>query len=68
MPGPYRGIGPRGWTRPDERIEDDVCERLRVDGAIDARDIGVTVAGGEVTLQGTVGSRRERHLAEAGAT
>ena len=64
VPGPYRGIGPRGWSRSDERIKDDVCERLWAHGAIDARDIEVAVVGAEVTLQGTVGSRREKRLAE----
>lgn len=64
VPGPYTGVGPRGWTRSDERIKDDVCERLWAHGAVDARDVDVAVTGGEVTLQGTVGSRREKRLAE----
>lgn len=60
----YRGIGPRGYTRSDERIREDVCDGLTDDPALDASEIEVTVAGSEVTLSGTVGSRAERRRAE----
>src|SRR5882672_12103971 len=35
-PGPYVGYGPRGYQRTDERIHEDVCERLTAHGALDA--------------------------------
>jgi osmotically-inducible protein OsmY len=41
-----------------------VSERLERHGHIDASDIEVTVENGEVTLQGTVDSRRSKRLAE----
>lgn len=59
-----RGLGPKGYVRPDERIREDVCDRLCDDSLVDASDIEVAVAGSEVTLTGTVESRRERRRAE----
>lgn len=59
-----RGLGPKGYVRPDERIREDVCDRLCDDAMVDASDIEVAVAGSEVTLTGTVESRRERRRAE----
>jgi hypothetical protein len=63
-PGPYYGIGPRGYQRSDHRIREDVCERLTQHGLIDARRIIVRVNNGEVTLQGTVQDRRAKRMAE----
>ena len=63
-PGPYTGRGPRGYRRSDARIEEDVNERLTRNGMIDASDIDVRVQNGEVTLSGTVDSRRSKRLAE----
>lgn len=62
--GPHRGRGPKGYTRSDERIHEDVCERLTEDRFIDASDVEVTVKDGEVTLSGTVASRGLKHRAE----
>ncbi|MGA7616731.1 MAG: BON domain-containing protein [Thermoanaerobaculia bacterium] len=62
--GPHAGRGPRGYTRPDDRIEDDVCRRLTDDGRIDASGLTVHVENGEVTLDGGVDSRFEKRLAE----
>ncbi len=64
IPGPYTGRGPRGYQRTDERIPDDVCDRLTQHGQLDARDIDVSARDGEVTLQGTVHSRQAKRLAE----
>jgi hypothetical protein len=50
--GPHRGRGPQGWTRPDERIREEVSERLTQDRLIDARGIEVEVQDGVVTLRG----------------
>ena len=52
-----------GYRRPDNRITDDVCDRLTRHGWIDATDIEVRVENGEVTLEGTVDSRRAKRLA-----
>ena len=63
-PGPYSGRGPRGYRRSDERIHEEVAERLAQHGQIDASDIDVSVDNGEVTLEGTVDSRWVKRLAE----
>jgi osmotically-inducible protein OsmY len=60
----YRGKGPKGYTRSDERIKEDVNDRLSDDNYVDASDIDVTVQNGEVTLSGTVRNRSEKRRAE----
>jgi osmotically-inducible protein OsmY len=60
----YRGRGPRGYTRSDERIREDVNDRLTDDWRLDASDIEVDVGNGEVTLNGSVYSRGDKRLAE----
>ena len=60
----YRGVGPRNYRRSDERILEDINERLTDDHHIDASDVGVKVEGGEVTLSGTVTDRAARRRAE----
>jgi osmotically-inducible protein OsmY len=64
IPGPYAGQGPRGYQRSDDRIKEDVCERLTQHGNINARDIEVTVSNGEVTLRGSVDNREMKRRAE----
>jgi osmotically-inducible protein OsmY len=59
-----RGRGPKGYVRSDERIREDVCDRLCDDRLVDASEIDVAVAGSEVTLSGTVNTREERRRAE----
>jgi osmotically-inducible protein OsmY len=60
----YRGRGPRNYTRSDDRIRDDINDRLTYHISIDASDIEVEVNGGEVALSGHVRSRYEKRLAE----
>jgi osmotically-inducible protein OsmY len=60
----HRGRGPRGYTRSDERIREDVSDRLADNPILDASDIEVMVSGGEVTLSGSVDSRYSKRLAE----
>ena len=60
----YRGHGPSGYTRSDERIREDANDRLTEDYLVDARNITLTVENGEVTLNGTVGSRDQKRRAE----
>jgi osmotically-inducible protein OsmY len=63
-PGPYKGVGPRGWRRQADRIQDDVAERLARDPSVDASDVEVTVTEGDVMLQGSVDTRAQRRRAE----
>jgi osmotically-inducible protein OsmY len=62
--GPFVGRGPKGYQRSDERLREDVCERLTQHGDIDASEIEVRVENGEVTLTGTVDDRQSKRLAE----
>jgi hypothetical protein len=58
------GKGPKGYVRSDDRIREDVCDRLSDDDELDASDITVTVTGGEIRLEGTVADRHSKHRAE----
>ena len=59
----FVGKGPKGYKRSDERIREDVHDRLS-EGWIDASEIEVDVRGGEVTLKGTVTDRSSKVMAE----
>lgn len=63
-PPGFRGRGPRGYVRSDERIGEDIHERLTEDPMLDAGDITVEVCDGVVTLGGCVEQRWLRHHAE----
>ena len=62
--GAFTGKGPKNWSRSDERIREDVCERLTVHPYVDASEIEVAVKDGEVILTGLVDERRMKRLAE----
>jgi hypothetical protein len=62
--GRYTGRGPQGYQRSDDRIREDVIDRLTWHGDIDATNINVKVDNGTVTLDGTVDTRWEKRLAE----
>jgi osmotically-inducible protein OsmY len=62
--GRHRGRGPKGYTRSDDRIREEVCDRLTDDPVVDASDVEVNVSNCEVTLSGTVDNREERRRAE----
>ncbi|MGH7962139.1 MAG: BON domain-containing protein [Candidatus Binatia bacterium] len=62
--GQHAGRGPKGYQRSDERIKEEVCDRLTQHPAIDASELEVEVKNREVTLKGTVDRRAEKHLAE----
>jgi len=62
--GGFAGRGPRNYTRSDDRIREDVCDRLSANDEVDASDITVTVQQGEVTLSGTTPDRHQKRLAE----
>ena len=63
-PVSYRGRGPRGYTRSDERLLETVCEQLTDDPRIDASDIEVEVKQQVVTLRGSVPDRRTKYAVE----
>lgn len=56
--------GPKGYTRSDERIKEDVCDCISRADELDSSDIEVTVTKGEVTLAGTVPDRQMKFFAE----
>jgi hypothetical protein len=60
----FRGRGPKNYQRSDERIHEDVCERLAMDHDVDASEIEVTVKDAVVTLEGTVNERNAKRIAE----
>jgi osmotically-inducible protein OsmY len=62
--GEHRGRGPKNYTRSDERIRDDVSDRLADDPWLDATEIEITVTGAEVILAGTVDTREDKRRAE----
>lgn len=64
-PASYAGKGPKGYSRPDERIREELSERLMVDERVDASNIDVEVRVGTVTLRGVVRDRRMKHLIDA---
>jgi osmotically-inducible protein OsmY len=62
--GPHRGKGPKGYTRSDARLCEDINDRLYHDPFVDASEIEVTVNNGEAVLTGTVDSREAKRKAE----
>ncbi len=62
--GRFTGRGPKGYQRSDERLREDVCDRLTVDSEIDASNIEVSVRDGEVTLDGSVPDRFMKRASE----
>jgi osmotically-inducible protein OsmY len=62
--GGQRGKGPKGYIRSENRIRDDVFDRLTEDDRLDATNIDVQVQGDTVILSGTVLSREEKRRAE----
>jgi osmotically-inducible protein OsmY len=62
--GVHYGKGPKGYVRPDSSIKDEIYVRLTDHHFIDASEIWVEVAQGEVTLTGNVERRSMRHAAE----
>jgi osmotically-inducible protein OsmY len=58
------GRGPRNYKRSDERIREDINDRLTDDYYLDASDIEVGVLDRAVTLTGRVNSREDKRRAE----
>ncbi|MDT5156945.1 MAG: hypothetical protein QOH51_1302 [Acidobacteriota bacterium] len=62
--GKFRGRGPKNYRRSDERIREELSDRLTENEWLDASDVELQVSDGEVILSGTVDSRYARRLAE----
>lgn len=60
----YTRQTPKGYTRSDERIKDDVCERLYHANDIDLADVTIESRNGTLVLDGTVPERRMKHRIE----
>ena len=65
VPGQVRDSTVTARDRPDDVIREDVTDRLRAHGEIDARHVACRVVDGEVTLTGHVGSRAAKRAAAA---
>jgi hypothetical protein len=64
VPGPHVGRGPKGYQRSEERIREEVNDRLTAHGLVDATDVEVRIQNSEVTLTGFVDSRDAKRAAE----
>ena len=62
--GGHTGRGPKGYRWSDERLHEELCERLTADPLIDAREVEVAVDDRRVTLAGRVPVRTRRDRAE----
>jgi osmotically-inducible protein OsmY len=62
--GPHKGKGPKGYHRSDERIKEDISDRLLEDGLLDASNIEIECENNEVILSGSVDSRESKRRAE----
>lgn len=60
---PMRNRGPRGYVRPDARIEEEAYRALRAEGE-HFDDVHIVSSNGHVRLSGTVPLRRHRYVAE----
>lgn len=60
----HRGRGPKGYRRSDERIREDVSDRLTDDHWLDASLIEIEAASAEVILSGMVRNRDDKRRAE----
>ncbi|HVY81845.1 MAG TPA: BON domain-containing protein [Steroidobacteraceae bacterium] len=65
---PYGGRafkrGPKGYQRSDERLREDISERIMEAAHVDSSDVSVNVVGGKVILEGTVPDRYTKHYIE----
>ncbi len=60
----FSGRGPKDYQRSDERVREEICDSMTDDPMLDASEIVVVVASGEVTLSGAVMSRAQKRRAE----
>jgi osmotically-inducible protein OsmY len=60
----FRGRGPKGYERSDDRLREIICERLTDDPRIDASEVHIEVKDKIVKLTGTVSDRRSKYEIE----
>jgi len=60
----HYGLGPKGYQRSDDRLREEISDRLMAHPYIDASQVSVEVKSGEVTLEGTVEDRRTKREIE----
>jgi osmotically-inducible protein OsmY len=60
----FRGRGPQGYQRSDERLKEMICERLTDDPNIDASNVTIDVTSQIVKLSGTVDDRSTKYEIE----
>lgn len=60
----HKGKGPRNYRRSDERIQEDIHDRLARDWSLDTSDIEVNVKEGVVHLEGSVKERSVKYRIE----
>jgi hypothetical protein len=58
------GRGPKNYSRSDDRIREDIHERLHAHPYVDSREVTVDVKDGIVNLSGTVTGRQDKHDVE----
>lgn len=56
--------GPKGYQRSDERLREDISERLMQSSHVDSSDVTVSVSSGKVSLEGSVPDRYMKHYIE----
>jgi hypothetical protein len=62
--GGFRGRGPKGYERSDERLREIICERLTDDPRVDASDVHIEVKDKVAKLTGQVPDRRTKYEIE----
>ncbi len=62
--GEFRGRGPKGYERSDERLREIICERLTDEPSVDASDVSIEVKDKVVKLTGHVSDRRTKYEIE----
>ena len=62
--GGFAGIAPKNYQRSDERIQEELCERLTAHPDIDPSNVEINVVSGEVKLSGEVPTRRMKRMIE----
>jgi hypothetical protein len=56
--------GPKGYQRSDDRLREEIIDKLLQQSDIELDEIEVDVSGGKVTLSGTIDNRRVKHQIE----
>jgi hypothetical protein len=56
--------GPKGYERSDERLKEDISERMYASEQYDCSDVSVEVTRGKVTLDGSVNDRYSKYMIE----